>query len=256
MTRFLKLMCICTLLLPACGRTQKPAGWELDKMPADLETDLALSALPAHLRAAATVYLLDPAKGYYVAQKGSNGFVCFVARTNWEWVEFRKDVFAPIAFDAEGAKTYWPLYRDPAEMRALGRLTPLQIKDSMVSRIQKGIYRAPARPGISYMLAPIMRVYTGKPGDKTVRTMNMPHYMFYAPYISDSDVGTDPDSPKGPWLLNSGTTALGERGGPEGYLIMPADEATTAKIIADGKVLLNRLAAYSMYFKVDGPMHH
>src|ERR1700760_1544224 len=105
MTQFLKLLCICTLLLPTCGRAQKPAGWELDKMPADLEGDLDLSALPPHLRAAATVYLLDPAKGYYVGQKGSNGFVCFVARTNWEWVEFRKDLFAPIAFDAEGART-------------------------------------------------------------------------------------------------------------------------------------------------------
>ncbi|HVW59670.1 MAG TPA: hypothetical protein VHC48_06540, partial [Puia sp.] len=52
--------------------------------PAGLETELALSALPPHLRAAATVYLLDPAKGYYIAQHGSNGFVCFIDRTDWE----------------------------------------------------------------------------------------------------------------------------------------------------------------------------
>lgn len=244
------------LLLPVCGRAQKPAGWELDKMPVDLEKELALSALPPHLRAGATVYLLDPGKGYYAGQKGANGFVCFVARTNWEWMEFRKDVFAPMAFDPEGVKAYWPLYRDPAEMRASGRWTPVQIKDTMVRRIKKGLYRAPARPGISYMLAPVMRVYTGKPGDRTVMTMNMPHYMFYAPYMLDSDVGTVPNSPKGPWLLNSGNSVLGERGGPEGYMIMPADEAATAKIIADGKDLLKRLAAYSSYFKVDGAMHH
>ncbi|MHA4809013.1 hypothetical protein ACX0G9_12945 [Flavitalea flava] len=30
-------------------------------MPVSLETDFALSALPAHLREGATVYLLDPA---------------------------------------------------------------------------------------------------------------------------------------------------------------------------------------------------
>jgi hypothetical protein len=226
-------------------------------MPASLESELALRALPPHLRAAATVYLLDPAKGYYIAQKGSNGFICFITRTDWEWGEFRKDVFAPMAYDAEGARTIFPLYRDPAAMRASGMFTPQQIKDTVVSRIHKGIYKAPARGGISYMLAPIMRVYTGKPGDKTVKTMEMPHYMFYAPYATDSDVGTNPDSPTGPWLVNPGNTVLGLRKGPEGYLIMPADEEVTEKILNDGKDLLKRLADYSPYLKVDATaMHH
>src|SRR5580704_17614834 len=64
--------------------------WLLEKMPADLERDYALSALPPDLRKGASVYLLDPAKGYYLASKGSNGFVTFVARTEWEWSEFRQ----------------------------------------------------------------------------------------------------------------------------------------------------------------------
>src|ERR1700730_16159422 len=71
---------------------QKPADTKLDKMPVGLETDFALSSLPPQLRPGATVYLLDPAKGYYVARKGSNGFICFVTRTEWEWGKFRKDV--------------------------------------------------------------------------------------------------------------------------------------------------------------------
>jgi len=225
-------------------------------MTANLETEFALSALPSHLRSAATVYLLDPLKGYYVAREGTNGFICFIARTNWEWAEFRKDVFVPIAFDAQGAKTIFPMYRDAAAMRASGKFTPLQIKDSVVSRIKKGMYKAPAKGGISYMLAPVMRVYTGKPGDNNVMTMSMPHYMFYAPYITDKDVGFDPNAPKGPWLINSGNTVLGDRKGPEGYFIVPANETATAKIIADGKDLLKRLAAYSPYFNVDAEMHH
>ena len=107
------------------------------------------------------------------------------------------------------------------------------------------------------MLAPVMRVYTGKPGDEMVMTMNMPHYMFYAPYTTDQDVGINPNSPNGPWLVNPGNTVLGERKGPHGYLIMPASDAAKAKIIADGKDLLSRLADYSRYFKVDpGSMHH
>ena len=250
------LICTFILSLATRGLAQQPAGWQLDKMPADLEKELALQALPPHLRAGATVYLLDPTKGYYVAQQGSNGFICFIDRTDWEWAEFRKDVFAPMAYDAEGARTIFPLYRDPAAMRASGKFTPKQIKDSMISRIHKGIYTAPKRTGISYMLAPIMRVYTGKPGDNTVMTMNMPHYMVYAPYIADSDIGTDPNSPNGPWLVNSGNTVLGERKGPEGYIILTANDAVKAKILADGKSLLDRLAQYSPYFKTDaGHMH-
>lgn len=250
------LIITCSFFLPDQIWAQNGTGWELDKMPANLETEFALSALPAKLRTAATVYLLDPAKGYYVTQKGSNGFICFIARTNWEWAEFRKDVFAPMAFDAQGAQTIFPMYRDAAAMRASGKFTALQIKDSVVNRIRKGIYKAPARGGISYMLAPVMRVYTGKPGDNNVMTMNMPHYMFYAPYITDSDVGFEPNSSKGPWLVNSGNAILGDRKGPEGYFIMPANETATAKILADGKDLLKRLAAYSPYFKANTSMHH
>jgi hypothetical protein len=37
---------------------------------------------------------------------------------------------------------------------------------------------------------------------------------------------------------------------------MPADEAVKAKIMADGKSLLKRLADYSPYFRVDTAMHH
>ncbi|HEY6902622.1 MAG TPA: hypothetical protein VI233_18315 [Puia sp.] len=256
MNRLILLLFTCSLFLPALSQAQKGTGWELDKMPAALETELALSALPPQLRSAATVYLLDPAKGYYIARKGGNGFVCFIARTNWEWAEFRKDVFAPMAFDAQGAATIFPMYTETAAMRASGKFTPGQIKDSVANRIRRGQYKAPSRGGVSYMLAPVMRVYTGKPGDNNVMTMNMPHYMFYAPYITDSDVGFVPNSPKGPWLINSGNTVLGDRKGPEGYFIVPADEAAKAKIVADGKDLQKRLITYSPYFKVDAGMHH
>lgn len=248
---------IACLFLPATGVAQQATGWQLDKMPVDLETALALQALPTHLRAGATVYLLDPAKGYYVAHRGTNGFICFIDRTDWEWGEFRKDVFAPISYDAEGARTIFLPYRDAAAMRASGRFTATQIRDSIIARIHKGIYRAPARAGVSYMMAPIMRVYTGNPGDDTVMTMSMPHCMFYAPYVTESDLGIDKDSPNGPWLVNPANTVLGPRKGPFGYIIMPVNEKAAAKIRADGKDLLKKLADYSPYFKLDGgEMHH
>jgi len=65
-------------------------------MPPDLETDFALSSLPTYIRDSATVYLLDPEKGFYVARQGTNGFICFVLRTYWELAEFRQDLASAI----------------------------------------------------------------------------------------------------------------------------------------------------------------
>jgi hypothetical protein len=236
---------------------QTSADWKLEKWPVALETDFALSALPPHLRSEATVYLLDPEKGFYVARQGKNGFVCFVSRTEWEWGEFRQDLATPISYDAEGARTIVPVYLDVAVMRASGKFTATQIRDSVVQRIKRGIYKAPARTGVSYMLAPIMRVYPTTPDVKIAVTMSMPHYMFYAPYVTFSDVGCKPDAQEGLMMVNPGEWVLGERKGPHGYIIVPANEAEKAKILADNKGLLKRLAAYKPYLKVaTHSMHH
>lgn len=93
----LALLLFVTLFISMQSFAQKPADWQLEKMPPALETDFALSSLPPQLRAAATVYLLDPNKGYYVARKGSNGFICFVTRTEWEWGKSEKMLLLPLA---------------------------------------------------------------------------------------------------------------------------------------------------------------
>jgi hypothetical protein len=244
------LSILALLFIAAQSFAQKPTGWQLEKMPVSLETGFALSALPPQLRPNATVYLLDPKKGYYVARKGSNGFICFVTRTEWEWVEFRQDDAAAIAYDAEGARTIFPVTMDVAAMRATGKFTPLQIKNIVMDRIRKGIYKAPARTGISYMLAPVMRVYPAKPDHHDVVTMNMPHYMFYAPYLTNTDIGNIPDGQAdGPVVINPGAMWLGDRKSPYGFIILPANATQKAKIMNDSKALMQRLIAYKPYFK-------
>jgi len=199
------------LFIAAQSFAQKPADWQLEKMPAALETDYALSALPPQLRPGATIYLLDPAKGYYAARKGSNGFICFVMRTAWEWAEFRNDVVTAISYDAEGARVIFPVYEAAAAMRATGKFTALQVRNIIVEKIKKGIYKAPARPGISYMLAPVMRTYPATPAEHNVITMEMPHYMFYAPYLTNTDIGNIPDGRQdGPFLVNPEAMFLGK----------------------------------------------
>src|SRR5438445_5035537 len=82
---------------------------KLEPLPRDLEIQLALSALPPHLRDKATVYVLNPEKGFEVAQKGTNGFHALVARTgddtfrgSWMPTEYRDDILYPISWDQAG----------------------------------------------------------------------------------------------------------------------------------------------------------
>ena len=255
-SEFKKIALFFFAILFLCIRSaaQKTTDTQLEKWPVDLETDFALSSLPKHLQSGATVYLLDPQKGYYVGRQGSNGFICFVSRTEWEWEEFRNDLATPISYDAEGAKTIFPVYKDVAAMRASGQFTPAQIKDSVTKRIKEGIYKAPSRTGVSYMLAPLMRVYPTTPDNKIAITMSMPHYMFYAPYITYSDVGIKPDAQEGLMMVNPGEWVLGKRKGPYGYIIIAANEGEKTKIVNDNKGLIKRLSDYKPYLKI--PMNN
>ena len=98
------------ILYSSLSFAQKTKGWQLEKMPADLETDFALSALPPHLRDSATVYLLDPNRGYYIGRQGTNGFSAFIIRTEWERAEFVQDAYTAVSYDSEGTETYLPVY--------------------------------------------------------------------------------------------------------------------------------------------------
>jgi hypothetical protein len=254
---FYKWTRLLTLSIFVCLQSfaQGTADWQLDKMPADLETDYALSALPVHLRSDATVYLLDPQKGYYVGHQGSNGYVCFVERTDWEWSEFRNDLCTPISYDAEGARTIFPVYLDIAAMRASGKYKATQIRDTIIHRINTGVYKAPSKPGISYMLAPVMRVYPAGPTINEPVTVSMPHYMLYAPYFSEKN-SRYKEGTKGMMMANPDNAILGDGKGPFGYIIIPAGEAEKTVIVDDGKDLLKRLAAYKDYFKPENFVGH
>lgn len=225
---------------------QKPADSMLEKMPTDLETDFALSSMPANVSSGATVYLLDPKKGYYISRQGTNGFICFIIRTEVGRVEFRTDIATAISFDAEGAKTIFPVYADVAAMRASGKFTASQIKDILTERYKTGYYKVPARGGLSYMVAPLMRNYEGL--SPNVSTYSIPHYMFYAPYITEADIGGNSHS-GGPIIFGDGTEPLG-------YLIVPVGKTEKEKILDENKVLLMRLVMYKSYLKVEGMGSH
>lgn len=228
----------------ALGQRKAPAKDSqpvLERMPKSLEIRLALSALPPSLRDDASVYVLDPAKGYVLERAGSNGQSCFVGRTEWKFADYRDDVYDPICYDAVGAKNQMRVWFDVAELRAKG-VKPEAMRKEIKNRFRTGIYKAPERPGMSYMTAPLMRTYMSlDPNDKgTVATMSMPHVMYYAPNITASDVGAVPCPPCSPYPFVF-------EPGLHGYIIQRLGDSETAKIVANESQLVKDLCSYRSY---------
>ena len=216
------------------GAGMAASSTKLERMPTSLETRFALSAAPPHLRGSATVLLLDPDKGYIVDRKGTNGFSCIVVRSDWQFEQpFRNDIYWAVCFDAEGSKTLLQDYLIAAELRARG-MDAKQVHREVTNRFGAADYPDPSRTGVAYMIAPVMRGFTAA---SEPQTMNMPHYMFYAPKLKDADIGGNGFSKQYPFVLRMSP-------GRDDYIIMLVGEAEKAKILTDSKDLLDELCSY------------
>jgi hypothetical protein len=143
------------------------------------ETAAALEAAPEHLRADAGVYVLG-SMGYRRVRPSRNGFNCLIAREV-------QGAFEPRCFDAEGSATLLPVIFYRAERRSRGA-NRAYIDREVKERFQKGEFIAPRRVGICYMLSTRNAVVED---GKLARVG--PRLLFYAPNISNADLGTTPD---------------------------------------------------------------
>ncbi len=225
----------------AAGAENKQTNKETKKiepLPRDLEIQLALSALPPHLRENATVYVLNPDKGFEAARKGTNGFHAFVARTgddtfigSWPLTEYRDDILYPISFDAAGAKQQMRVFFDAAEMQASGT-PPGELKKIIKERYETGYYKAPERAGISYMLSPILRTYWNPEESDKVITINFPHVMYYAPNVTNEDIGGGKLGGMYPFVIMPG---------PHGYIIQGLGVTEAEAITKEYEEMLARV---------------
>ncbi|MDV6345614.1 hypothetical protein [Nitrosomonas sp. Is37] len=211
---------------------------KIEPLPQDLEIQLALSALPPHLRDNATVYILNPDKGFEVARMGTNGFHAFVARTGddtfrgfWPFTKYRDDILYPISFDQAGAKAQMRVFFDAAKMQANG-IPPSELKKIIQDRHKTGYYKAPERAGISYMLSPVLRTYFKPEESNRVITINFPHVMYYAPDVSNEDIGGGELAGMYPFAILPG---------PHGYIIQPLGLTERAAINKEYEDMLARL---------------
>jgi hypothetical protein len=211
----------------------------LEQMPAQLEARFALSALPPALRDQATVYLLDSTKGYKLARQGTSGVACLVERTVWEMADYRNDIFIPLCYDAAGTRGHFKAILDAAELRA-GGMGPDELKAEIEKRYKTKLYGPLPKASLSYMVAPIQR--TIAPPDLTVHAVAMPHVMFYAPHVTNKDIGAKPNLTDHSSLLHPFIDRQGIA--EQSYIIQFIGEAEKAKILADEKRLLADLCAY------------
>jgi hypothetical protein len=182
-------------------------------MDREKEIALALSSCPASIANKAAVYVLEKS-GYVKVRESQNGFTAIVQHA----LPNSQD---PQCMDAEGTRTFLPRYLKVAELRAQGK-SPEEIRRFVADAFAKGIFQAPIRPGVDYMLSKENLT----PNAKGAVVPFPPHLMFYAPYLTNADLGLSvtlgPDgNPVGPAFV------AGE-GSPHALIIVPVGEHQSA----------------------------
>jgi len=146
------------------------------------EVALALSAGPEHLRQGAAVYALER-NGFVKVRDGSNGFTCIVNRDH----PLNQK---PVCFDAEGTATILPIAKG----------------------FRSGKYISPRRAGVAYMLSGDIRNFNPRTGK--VESFP-PHVMFYAPNLTNADLGITPEA-----LAKDPSLPFVAYEGPHGFIIV------------------------------------
>ncbi len=191
---------LCCALVLAAGEA---VGADRPRLlPADCELDIALSAAPEHLRAGADVFVLGE-QGYEKVRSGDNGFSCIINRDHPMSLK-------PTCFDAEGSATIVPKILRFGERMMAGRALD-EIRAEIEVDFAEGRLISPRRPGVAYMLSAYNRPYNGGTG-KMGRFP--PHVMFYAPGLTNADIGFSRDA----FRENRSLPFIAYQG-PHGYMI-------------------------------------
>jgi hypothetical protein len=184
-------------------------------LPQDQEIQMALEAGPEHIRDAATVYVFGK-DGYRKIRSGTNGFTCLVNRDGNQ--EGDNDL-KPTCWDAEGGRTIVPVMLRVGELISRSASAD-EIQRDIDSGFASGKFSSPQKAGIAYMLAgdiqvdPQTRRVTGK-------LLAPPHYMIYAPGVTNADIGMDTKPANSKFVLPKVTT--GYSGGQRtAYIIVYA----------------------------------
>src|SRR5260370_33245118 len=191
--------------------TKRPAAnpQQLPKLfPREKEIALALSAAPEHLRKGAAVYVLER-NGFVKVRESANGFTCIVNRDH----PLNQK---PVCFDAEGTATILPKILRVGELLMQGK--PMSEIDAETAEgFRTGKYISPRRPGVAYMFSGDIRNFNPRTGK--VESFP-PHVMFYAPNLTNADLGITPEA-----LAKDPSLPFVAYQGPHGFIIVVNKDA-------------------------------
>jgi len=188
---------------PTAGGGHSPPPSLMDR---PTEMALALSACPASIAGKAAVYVLERT-GYVRVRDSENGFTAIVQHSLPTSQE-------PQCMDAEGTRTLLPRILKIAELRAQGK-SPDEIKRYVADAFASGRFQPPSRPGVDYMLSTQNLVQT--PAGTVMHFP--PHVMFYAPYLTNADLGLQ--GPTGPDGIPGAPAFVAAEGTPQALIIVP-----------------------------------
>jgi hypothetical protein len=200
MTRAILLL---LLAIPPVARAQTRPPVLPPLLPIEREIALAESAAPPDVARDASVWVLRRG-GYILGRAGTNGFACLVERSHPLGLE-------PICYDAEGADTLLPVMLESAALREQG-LDSAAVALAVADGYRTGRFRAPRRTGVAFMLSTETRFHDAATGASIPVP---PHLMFYAPYLTNRDIGSpgeDRAGPHRPFVI--------EEGRPNAYIVV------------------------------------
>lgn len=182
--------------VPTIG-AQPAASNKPEVPPRDREVAMALSAAPAHLKDGAGVYALT-GTGYVRVRDSSNGFTCIVNRDHPLNLK-------PTCYDAEGTATILPKVIQVGAWMMEGKSMP-EISALVADGFKNGTFISPRRPGVAYMLSGDIKNFNPRTGQSSSFP---PHVMFYAPNLTNADIGSKGDGSDGmPFIAYPGPHAF------------------------------------------------
>jgi hypothetical protein len=160
-------------------------------MPRDAEISLARSAAPKSVSDAAEIFVLTES-GFQTAVRGTNGFVCMVARSwsaDWDDPDFWDPrVHAPICYNAVAAKSQVAATIKRTQVVLAGG-SKTQIFNSIKAAVDGGELPTAEVGSMSYMLS--KGTYLSNRDGRW-----LPHLMFYMSEIDPKSWGAGlPESP-------------------------------------------------------------
>jgi hypothetical protein len=185
-------------------------------LSSECEIAVARSALPSRLRADSSVYVLQ-GDHFEKVVEGDGPFTCIVERNHPQSV-------IPQCMDKAGLDSVLPAIIDRSLMSVAGA-SLAEIDEENASRLLADEYAPASRPGVSYMMSAYNYTFV-QSANRVLKVA--PHMMFYAPNVSNADIGGSFESMSD----NIGTPFVFQEG-PHGYMIVytqyPADPNEVAE---------------------------